>query len=950
LRATVGDMDFDVPLAGATVQIVELGLRVDSNDQGQVAFPQVPAGRYTVVAWKDGYQRTVRADVVVNAGQLTELRLDLRGDFTDMEEYVVRQPLQADTGTENALLALRIESPALMDSISADLMSKAGASDAAGALRLVAGASTADGKTAVIRGLPDRYVSSQMNGVLLPTADEDKRAVELDQFPAEVIQSLQVSKSFTPDQQGNASGGAVNVVLKGVPDVPFFSKWKVGSGYNDNLTGRNRFLTSEGGGVHAFGKSGGERGVQELGENWDGAVGTSYAEAPVDSSFGGGIGGKVDLGGRWRAGGSLNIYHDRSSGYFRNGRDDSLYSYNFGEALSPVASQGTQFDDTFITSLLDIEQGKQSVQWGGLATFGVATDGHEIALAWLSTRIAEDTATRAEDTRGKHYFFPGHDPETPGTPGYAEQDAAPYQRLHTIEYVERATDTLQLSGRHKVEEFAAMPAEVLEVDWTVAKSRALRDQPDRRQFGVKWTTGGFYLPLKPAAQFVLGNMQRVFERTLEDSEEAQINLKVPFDFLGNGRGYVKFGAFYDKVDRKFDQDTFSNFSDPNAFYAGRFDEFDWSEAWGFQDHLVTASDFDIDYRGAQELEAYYVMVELPVLERVRLISGARLESTKISIVNSPEEDALWIPPGEFGIADLEPGDGDASYARDKILPSVALVYDPIRWLTLRAAYSETVGRQTFKELSPVFQQEYLGGPVFVGNPDLEMSTLRNYDLRADATPFDGSLFSLSWFRKDVFDVIEYVEKRAQYTVTTAVNYPRGMLDGYEVEGRQQLGTLWGPLDGLAVGANSTWIHSRVMLPDDELIKFENTFNVRQSASRDMTGAPEFLYNLFCTWDLAATGTGVGLFYTVTGDTLVQGPGPANDIYVPGTYEIEYDTLNFTLSQKLGSHVKLSFSAKNLTNPTRTEVYRGEFVEGDTIRRTRDDGIGLSLSIGGEIRF
>jgi hypothetical protein len=85
-----------------------------------------------------------------------------------------------------------------MDSIGSDLMSRAGASDAAAALRLVAGASVQDGKYAVIRGLPDRYVSSQMNRVRLPTADENKRAVELDQFPAAAIESIQVSKTFTP--------------------------------------------------------------------------------------------------------------------------------------------------------------------------------------------------------------------------------------------------------------------------------------------------------------------------------------------------------------------------------------------------------------------------------------------------------------------------------------------------------------------------------------------------------------------------------------------------------------------------------------------------------------------------------------------------------------------------------------------------------------------------------
>ena len=97
-----------------------------------------------------------------------------------------------------------------------------------------------DGKYAVLRGLPDRYVSSQMNGVRLPTADEDKRAVELDLFPSAVIESLQVSKTFTPDQQGDASGGAVNVRLKGIPDETVLQvRTQVGG--NSQVTGRGDF-------------------------------------------------------------------------------------------------------------------------------------------------------------------------------------------------------------------------------------------------------------------------------------------------------------------------------------------------------------------------------------------------------------------------------------------------------------------------------------------------------------------------------------------------------------------------------------------------------------------------------------------------------------------------------------------------------------------------------------
>ena len=207
IRGLVSDKDFDVPLGAAVVQIVETGQKTVASDQGNFVLPDVPPGKYTLVFSKEGYVRQL-AEIVVSSGQLAEVNIALSGDFTDLEEFVVQDVLQVASGSESALLQLRLESPAMMDAVGADLMSRAGASDAAGALRLVAGASVQDGKSAVIRGLPDRYVSSQMNGVRLPTANEDKRAVELDQFPTEVIESIQVSKTFTPDQQGDASGGA----------------------------------------------------------------------------------------------------------------------------------------------------------------------------------------------------------------------------------------------------------------------------------------------------------------------------------------------------------------------------------------------------------------------------------------------------------------------------------------------------------------------------------------------------------------------------------------------------------------------------------------------------------------------------------------------------------------------------------------------------------------------
>ncbi|HAQ67675.1 MAG TPA: hypothetical protein DCR70_08100, partial [Phycisphaerales bacterium] len=86
--------------------------------------------------------------------------------------------------------SLRLEAPQLLDTIGVEMISRSGAGDAAAALLMVPGATLQDGKYAVIRGLPDRYVATLLDGIRLPSADPNKRAVKLDQFPSAVIQGI----------------------------------------------------------------------------------------------------------------------------------------------------------------------------------------------------------------------------------------------------------------------------------------------------------------------------------------------------------------------------------------------------------------------------------------------------------------------------------------------------------------------------------------------------------------------------------------------------------------------------------------------------------------------------------------------------------------------------------------------------------------------------------------
>jgi TonB-dependent receptor len=975
IRGVVSDKDFDAPLAAAQVSIAETGEKRTTDNDGHFVFDQVKPGTYTLVVSKDGYTRQVVANVVVTAGRITDANASLAGEFTQMEEFVV-QDLPMNDGSEMTMLEIRANSAALISSISRELMSQAGVSNAAGALQLVSGATVQDGKYAVVRGLPDRYVNSQLNGIRLPTADADKRAVQLDQFPSPLIESIQVSKTFTPDQQGDASGGAVNIVTRGIPDettLLFSSEIK----YNSQVTGRDDFLTYRGGGVNFFGFDDGRRDIQygNLGRNWTGAVGVDEGSAPTDYKWSLSGGGKRELDNGIKVGGFGTFFFERNSSFYDHGISDKYWVESPGVPMTPQYEAGSPDQGTFRTDLFDVKQGSVEGKWGGLGTMGLETDRHSLSLLYMYTHSAQDTATLAENTRGKAYYFPGYNPNDPCDPGNLQRDATPYLREETLQYTERSTQTVQLHGVHKlldpewstkVNKHATLLTP--ELDWGASFNSAGLDQPDKRQFASQWSgpiysrgipwlgvpssiTPATYLPLLPADSVTLGNLQRVWKDISEDDQQYDLNVKFPFEQWSGDKGYIKVGGFYDTLNRTYKQDSFSNFYDPNATasYQAPWSS-SWSAAFPSENHPITGSLIDVDYDGKQKIDAGYYMVDLPLGSAFKVIGGVRYEGTKLSIVNHPEQDAIWIPPSTGVITKLSPGDADVSFSQRDVLPSLGFEYKVLEPVKLRASYSETVARQTFKELSPIEQMDYLGGNVFIGNPNLGMSSLKNYDLRADYTPYAGGLVSLSYFYKDVKDPIEYLQRYASNLgiYTTPRNYPKGRLDGIEVELRQQMDHFWESLKGLSLGANATFIHSQVTLPQDEAAQFDQP-NIRAPMkTRDMTGAPEHLYNLFLVEDLVDYGTQLGLFYTVRGDTLAAGATTSSGAFVPSVYEKEYGTLNFTASKKIGDKLKLKFQAKNLLDPKIQEVYRSKYIAGDKLKTSFQRGMEFTLGL--EYRF
>jgi outer membrane receptor protein involved in Fe transport len=952
IRGIVTDRDFNTPLAGATVQVLNTRARATTNENGAYTITGVEPGAYTVVISKDGYVRAVRPNVPVTAGQLSDADAALAGEFEDMDEFVVQDlelGKESSAPLEYAVPAnfepyiiippidfqLRLEAPALLDTIGVEMISRSGASDAAAALLLVPGASLQDGKYAVIRGLPDRYVATLLDGVRLPSADPNKRAVKLDQFPAAVIQGIQVSKNFTPDQQGEASGGAVNIQLKDIPD-DFYVRVSAQVGGNSQVK-NGQFLTYKGGGMDFWGNNDTLSIRPDLpGQSWPNPVGTSFGAAPTIYKWSSAIGNSWEVDEGVRVGGFGNFFYEQDASAYNNGRLDSLEQAGIGTPLVPEVF-GT--GDNFKTELFDVAQGTQSIQWGGMGTLGLETENHRLGVKFLYTQLSEQQSIRLLDTRGKSYFFPGYDPNDITGIGHDQPEAAPWNRLETLDYSQLSTQSVILRGEHTLPfleggdigdgEFLSLQAPVF--DWRFSMSKAIEDQPDQTQFAAYWVPEfqvipGLVLPAQwigypPAQNSFVGWVQHINYYNEENSTQGAWNVKLPF-LQWNGReGYVKTGMFIDSVGREYRQDTFSNNGDVNSSWAGGWDT-PWSEVFPTQDHPINRSEVDISYDGTQQITAGYLMADLPLNETFNTVGGVRLENTLMSTTVLPDVDALWIDTVTQTLQNFDgPNIWDAFFDELRVLPMIGFNWNLADDLILRAAFAQTLARPNFYEMVPVIQYDYIGGPIFIGNPQLGMSSLDNYDLRMDWTPEQNWLVSGSVFYKTIDDPIQYVNRFTEgFSYTSAINMPSAWLLGLEIESRVTLDPILGEeWKGLAVGGNFTWMQSQVTL-DPLTTQFLRDYGINDN-TQPMTATPNYLLNLNATYDVELTGTQLGIFYNFKGDSLVSGANAFTTLLTPSIYQVGYGTLNFTASQAIVGGLRFTANVKNITNPEIQTQYR-----------------------------
>lgn len=93
----------------------------------------------------------------------------------------------------------------------------------ADALRRLPGVQTQfdedEGRYVAIRGLNPSYTLGAMDGATLATAERQNRQLNMEAIPSGAVRQVVVAKSRTPDMDGNAIGGTLNLITRSAFDV-----------------------------------------------------------------------------------------------------------------------------------------------------------------------------------------------------------------------------------------------------------------------------------------------------------------------------------------------------------------------------------------------------------------------------------------------------------------------------------------------------------------------------------------------------------------------------------------------------------------------------------------------------------------------------------------------------------------------------------------------------------
>lgn len=897
IRGTVIEDATGLPLIGCSVIIEGTTTGGITDFDGNFSITAAP-GTYTLVSSYVSFATQKISDVVVKEGGVTVVNIRMKDQAITGETFELTA--KQVRNNEAAISTIKKKSVNLIDGISAQTFSKNGDNTAASALKRVTGVSIQNGKDVYVRGLGDRYTKTILNGVVIPGLDPDRNSVQVDIFPTNVVDNIVVYKTFSPDLPGDFTGGMVDIITKDFPESKFYN-FSASFSYNPNMHFKSDFLTFKGYSPDLFAAGADFRSnpinpkstmprplvttenniiLEKATKRFDRDMGTIEGSSLLNQNYSLSYGNQIE--------GEKNTFgYVVSLGY--------RMQYTF---YDDIEFNTFQYSDTTSKYKLELveehtaQRGTQEVMWNGLLSTSFKRGISKFSLTFFHTQngIKQATHWRQENTDFS-------------------------QNLVTLDktilyYNQRSISNIMFNTKHQFNKN-------LELKTAISPSLALNKEPDLRQTIFVVSDKGEYTLAYGEGALV----NRAYRNLKEVNLNGKADLKWDFNQWSGLKSNIKTGVNYTYKERSFDavEYNFRNIGqpdysgDPNQLFTNDY-LFSANNSPTTLEGMYVIGKLDSSniYSASQTIIVGYIMNELPIDSSLKVIYGARVEKGEMRYTGERQtiltQDDVFKDRVVLDNTDL--------------LPAISVVYSLPKDYNIRANFSRTLARPSFKEKSGAQIYDPVTQLTFQGDLNLLQTYINNYDLRFEKYMGSVDLISISGFYKMFTNPIEQVFYNATSTDDVVPrNAENATVLGVEFELKKNLEFISDKLKWISVGSNVTVVKSEVKMSDIEyqsrLLEARQGETIKET--RQFQGQAPYLINSFVGYSNKNKAIEATLSYNLQGKNLfIVGIGR-----VPDVYEKPFHDLNFRISKGFGGELKrhkVNFTVRNFLNQKRQRIY------------------------------
>jgi TonB-dependent receptor len=802
-------------LVGASIVIDSTGLGAKTNLDGKFTISNIPNGTYSITVKYIGFQTKKIDSILLTNATKQELNLTLDKTSKKIKEVTIKTSIKRES--LNSLISQQRNNITISDGVSAEQIKKSPDRNVSDVLKRASGLSIQGDKYAVIRGMDGRYVSSMINGILMPSTEPDKKAFSFDILPSSLIDNVIITKAAIPELTGDFAGGIINVNMKDIVDENFVSITG-GTGFNTQTYGKV-YNTYEGGNLDMLGLVSSSRKLPA-------AFPTSAAFTNIASN---------DVK-RYEYSKLLNTTWDYKSNnsaplnsnfQIATGFTTKLFKQKLGGILSA----------TYNNNYRTIAQENNYWSLDSSSSYKYNDKIHsQKTLVGLLGNFTYNLNKSNKISFKNIYSINSNNQTTLRTGTIIDLDNV--IKRHELFFISNTLLNSQLSGDHAIEKYK------IKVKWNLSYSDVKQQMPDRRLVEYSYSPSNDTIFRNPVSSVV---SPLINGRTFTDLKEKSYSGKLDFHLTKKLLNYdtkIKFGTYYQLRDRSFSArniamvassiNTFSQ--DMTVNPTKLFDTSNINKNGFVLGESTNGSD---RYLSNATLVAGYVQAENDISTKLKLVWGLRIEDFSQNLYSS-----------DYTLDTVIVNNKNTDF-----LPSAVLTYSPSKKVNIRFCASQTVVRPEFRELAPVLIYDFERNAYLQGNPNVKRTKINNAEIRYEYYPSAGEVFTAGVFYKYFNNPIQ-----AQAGVVAAginnitnVNYARATNIGAEFEVRKKLDfiKIVSFFKDISIFSNTTFIKSNVVKNDSSKIKSNNEPLVNQSP---------WLFNAGIAYNNPKYGSGITVLF------------------------------------------------------------------------------------------